>query len=128
MFWEVDQTRLFACCSADRLTNPPCCICAKVAPALVIEFFGGSHQTQVSFLDKIDQGNAGAGIAARDSNYQAQIRLDQLAAGPVIPGCRPLRQVDLFRMCQQAKATNVAQVTLKSILSPCCLFGCGDTG
>src|SRR5579859_4168442 len=111
----MDQSRLLACRATDSLANPPGRVSAEMTATPVIEFFGGAHQAQVAFLDQVDQGNAGAGVAARDGDDQAQIRLDQRATSHTVTGSGSLCKVYFFIVREQTQAANIVQVALKSI-------------
>ncbi len=88
-----------------------------MAAALIVELFGGAHQAEVSLLNQVDQGDAGACIAARDGNDQPQIRFDKFATRTLITRGGTACQCYLFLMRKQAETTDVMQITLKGILS-----------
>src|SRR2546421_6678930 len=73
MFRKVNESRLLTCCAADCLANPPSSIGPKMATALVVKLFRGTHQAEIALLNKIDEGNAGTCIATRDSDNESKI-------------------------------------------------------
>src|SRR5947209_3989819 len=115
----MDQARLIASGTAYCLANPPGGIGAKMATTAVVKFFGGMHQCQVSLLDEIYERDAGTGIAACNSNDQAQVCLDELVACQLISFGGLSRELNFLCMCEATKSTNVTQVALKSIFRTC---------
>ena len=62
----------------DRLADPPRRVGRKFEPAAIVELVDALHQTEVAFLNQVEQRQAAVQIALRDRYHQAQIRLHQL--------------------------------------------------
>src|SRR5579884_3564251 len=118
MLRQMDQARLFTRSRADSLTNPPGGIRSEMTTALVIKLLGGTHESQVAFLDQINKRDTRTGITTSDSDNQTEITLDQPAPRQFITGCGLTCQVYFFSMCEQSQSTNIAQVTLKCVFGP----------
>ena len=63
------------------MTDPPSGICGELVPAEVVELIDGFHQTDVAFLDQVQELESAIGVTLSDRNHQPEIRLDQLLFG-----------------------------------------------
>src|SRR5207244_4610379 len=99
--------------------NPPCGIGAKMTAAPVVKFLGCAHQPQIPLLDEVYERDTSTDVATRNSDDQAHIGLDQLAARLVIASGDLPRQVNFLRMREKAEWTDVTQVALKGVFRAC---------
>ncbi len=83
---DADGPRVVGDGARDGLANPPRGIRAELEAAAPVEFFDGTQEAQVAFLDEVDQRHAAVGVAAGDADHQPQVRLGQRGAGRVAFG------------------------------------------
>jgi hypothetical protein len=81
MDWQADGAALVGDRPGDRLANPPCGIRAELEAALVVELVGGLHQTDVAFLNQIEEGKPASDIALGHGDDQPEICLNQVSPG-----------------------------------------------
>ena len=65
----------------DGLTNPPSGVCRELIASTVFEFVHGAHQTDVAFLEKVQELHAAIGVLLGNGNHEAQVGLDHLGLG-----------------------------------------------
>ena len=85
---DADRAALVGDGAGDRLPDPPGGIGGEAEAAAVIIFLDGFHQSQVAFLDQVEEGDAAPEIFLGDADHQAGVGLDQVVAGinPVLNG------------------------------------------
>src|SRR5215469_10638162 len=113
----MNQARLLPSSAANRLANPPGSICAEVTATVPVKLLRSTHQTQITFLDEIDQGNTGIGVATGDSDDQTQIGLYQTLACPAVSRLGALGQNNLLLVREKRQAANIVQVALECIFA-----------
>ena len=71
-----------ACLIGDRsrygLSNPPSRVGREFVAAAVLEFIYRLHQSDIAFLNQVEELQAAIGVLFGDGNHEAQIRLDHL--------------------------------------------------
>src|SRR5208282_954712 len=78
---DADRTRLIGNRTGNGLANPPRGIRGKLVATAVFEFIDGLHQSDVAFLNQVEELQAAVGVFFGDRNHQAEVGLDQLALG-----------------------------------------------
>src|SRR5579862_1405251 len=78
---NADRARLIGDGASNRLPNPPRGVGRKFVAAAVFELVDGLHQSDVAFLNQVEELQAAVGIFFRDRNHEAQVGFDQLALG-----------------------------------------------
>ena len=73
----------------DALSNPPARIGGELEASGPVEFLDGLHQTQVSFLDQVGEGQAAVGVLLGDTHHESEIGsgedlFGELGIGPVL--------------------------------------------
>ncbi len=58
------------------MAHPPAGVGCKANAYRGIEVVDGVQQAQVAFLDQVQQGDAAAGVLARDADHKPQVRRD----------------------------------------------------
>ncbi len=76
---DADRAGLIGDCTRDRLANPPRCVGREFVSATPFEFIDGLHQTDVAFLNQIEELQAAICVFLGDRNDETQVGLDQLA-------------------------------------------------
>src|SRR5262249_25396282 len=61
----------------DRLADPPRRVRRELEALRVVELLDRAHETEVAFLDQVQEQHAATDISLRDRHDQAQVRLDQ---------------------------------------------------
>ena len=67
--------------ASDGLTNPPGGVGGEFVAAAPVEFIHAAHQTDVAFLNQIEEMHAAIGVFLGDGNDQAKIGLGQFLLG-----------------------------------------------
>src|SRR5580704_6824266 len=78
---DANRTRLIGNGTSNRLPNPPRGIGGKFIAAAVFEFVDGFHQSDVAFLNQVEELQAAVGVLFRNRNHEAEVGLGQLALG-----------------------------------------------
>ena len=63
----------------DRLPNPPRGICGELEAAPELKPVDRLHQTDVAFLDQIEERESASEVALRNRHDETQVPLDELA-------------------------------------------------
>ena len=113
MHRDTDGSCLIGNGTSDGLSDPPCCICGEFKAFMEVEFFNGFDQTQVTFLNQIQEQHTTANISFCDTYYQTQVCFCQFflrrfafRAAFFHFSC----QFDFFFCCQQRNFTDFFQV------------------
>ena len=145
MHRHANGTRLVSHGSGDGLTNPPRGIGGELKALLPVELLDGANQTEVAFLNQIQEQHATAGVTLSQRNHKSQIGFQQVVLGtPAIvrspleltlalevhlvgfgvqqvlgiqTGFDTLGQIDFLFRIQQAHTTDLRQVILDRISS-----------
>src|SRR5438067_2379300 len=115
----MNQAGLLSGCTTDGLANPPGGVGTEMTAPPVIKFLGCTHQAKISLLNKINERNSRTGVTTCNRDDETKVRFNELAPGSFITKSGSLRQVDFLCMGEQAQATYVTQIALKSIFSTC---------
>ncbi len=67
--------------SSDGLANPPRRVGGELEAFLPIEFLDGADQTEIAFLDQIEEQHAAAGVALGQRHHESQVGLQQVVLG-----------------------------------------------
>src|SRR5436190_14175237 len=79
---NADGPRLVGDCSGDRLANPPGCVGRKLVTTAPVKFLDALHQTEVSFLNQIEELQTAVLVLLGNRDDQAQVSLGQLMFRP----------------------------------------------
>jgi hypothetical protein len=60
------------------LADPPRCVCGELETFFVIEALDGPHETQVPFLDQVEDAETGTLVTTGNTDDQPQVALDEL--------------------------------------------------
>ena len=96
MHWESDHTRLIGEGPHNSVTNPPGGIGREARSPLRLEFLGGPHESEVSLLDEVRQGESAIEIAACNLYHEAKVRLDQPGPSFLIAGLNAAGEGDFL--------------------------------
>src|SRR5438445_633743 len=78
---DADRARLVGDRACDRLADPPGGIGRELVPAAVLELIDRLHQTDIAFLDQVEELQAAVGVWLGDRDDEAQVRLHHLFLG-----------------------------------------------
>ncbi len=78
---DADRAGLVRDCAGDRLADPPCRVCGELEAFAVVVFFNSLDETEVSFLDQVEEQHAAADIALRDGDNQTKVGLREPLLG-----------------------------------------------
>ena len=81
MHRDANGARLIRDGARDSLPHPPGGVSGKFVAAPVIEFVHRFHQSDVAFLDQVQELQPAIGVALSYGDHQTQVRLDQLLLG-----------------------------------------------
>src|SRR5437870_565034 len=87
---DADRARLVGDGSGNGLPDPPGGVRRELVAAAVLELVDGLHESDIAFLDQVQELQAAVGVLLCDRDDQAQVRLDHLLLG--------LRRLDLARL------------------------------
>ena len=73
VYGDTDGTSLVCDSAGDGLTDPPSCVGGELKALVVVKLFNGLDQTQIAFLNQIQEQQAAAYIALCNGNYQTQV-------------------------------------------------------
>src|SRR5439155_24566303 len=93
---HANRARLVRERSCDRLADPPRRIRRELEAFAVVELLGRANETDRSFLDQIEEGQALVAVLLGDRDHKTKIRLDHLLLRVVVAALDPLRQLDLL--------------------------------
>ena len=74
---DADRPRLVGDGTRDRLPDPPCRVGRELITTPPFELVDRLHQTDVAFLDKVEELQAAVGVFLGDRNNQPKVGLDQ---------------------------------------------------
>src|SRR6266702_8326244 len=77
----ANSTGLVSYSAGDRLTNPPRCVGAKLESLIWIEFFDGTQQASIAFLDKVQKVQTAATIALSNTDDKTHVGLSHFVLG-----------------------------------------------
>src|SRR5581483_2480329 len=76
---NTDGARLIGDGASDRLANPPSGVSRKLVTPSPFELIHGFHQTDIAFLNQIEELQTAVRIFLRDGNDQTEVRFNQFA-------------------------------------------------
>ena len=107
---NTNGSRLICDGSGDGLTNPPGCIGGEFITLCVIELVDRLNQTQVSFLNQIQERQSTIQISLCDADYQTQVAFTKLFLRFFIALLHTNRQFPLFICRQQGNLSDFLQI------------------
>ena len=128
---QADGARLIHDGAFDALTDPPGCVCREAKTALRIKFFQRVDQSQVAFLDQVEQLQAPAAVVLGDTHDQAQIVLDHLLARGEISLPHQACVAHFLLGAQKRVLTDVVEIELGDVVENVgrdIVFGSGFIG
>ena len=81
MDWDADGATLVCDCACYSLADPPRGISTEFMTAAIVEFFSGPDETDITFLDQIEEWNPAPHVFLCDANYQTRIGRNKVFAG-----------------------------------------------
>ena len=78
---DANGARLVGDSAGNGLADPPGRVGGELVAAAPLEFVHGLHQTDVAFLNQVEELKAAVGVFLGDGNDQAKIGLDQFFLG-----------------------------------------------
>ncbi len=81
MHRDADGARLIGDGTGDGLADPPRSVGGELVAAAVLELVYRLHQTDVAFLNQVQELQTAVGVLLGDGNHQAKVGFDQLALG-----------------------------------------------
>ena len=87
MYRNADRACLVSHRTGNGLPNPPRGVRREFVALCVIEFFDGADQTQVSFLNQVQEGHATTGVALSQAHHQTEVCLQQMVFGFTAVAC-----------------------------------------
>ena len=106
-------------CSAsagNRLLDPPRGIGRELEAHGVVELLDRSNQTEVPFLDEVEERNVGSGVVARDGHHEPQVRLDQFPLCRLVSLVLEAGELTFLRRGQQTPVADLADVELQGVV------------
>src|SRR5438552_3143268 len=79
---DADRPRLVGDGAGDGLANPPGGVGRELVAAAVLELVDRLHQSDVAFLDQVQELESTVGVLLRDRDDEAEVRLDHFLLGP----------------------------------------------
>src|SRR5829696_4599602 len=101
MNWKPNRAALVGNGARNGLSNPPGRVRREFEAALVVEFVGGLHETNVAFLDEIEEGETAPDVFLCNRNDKPQVRADQMGAGKL--AIKLVRVEHGSLLCRQAR-------------------------
>ena len=94
---DADSARLVGNRARDRLADPPSGVRRELIAAAIFELVHCLHQTDIAFLNQIQELQATIGVFLGNRDHQAQIGLDHFALGRAAGGLALVHAlVDVF--------------------------------
>src|SRR5258708_30377914 len=81
VYGDADGARLVGDRACDRWADPPDGIGRELVAAAILELIDRLHQTDIAFLDQIEELQPAVGVFLGDRDDEAQVRLHQLLLG-----------------------------------------------
>src|SRR5690606_8028782 len=78
---NTNRTALIGDGSGDRLSDPPGGVGAEFVPALVFEFLGRTNETDIAFLDQIEEGHPTTHVLLGNADHKTRVGGDQMVTG-----------------------------------------------
>ena len=119
MHRDTDGAGLIRNGAGDGLADPPRCIGGELEALGMVKLFNRFDQTQVTFLDQVQELHAAAHIALCNGNYQTQVGFAQalLGAFAVLAAFLDIQgQLHFLIGGQQGHAADLFQVNLNGVI------------
>src|SRR5690606_8838836 len=97
----------------NRLADPPHRVLDELHALVDVELPRGSDQTDVAFLDQIDQGDAAVLILFRNTDHETQVGTDEPLDRVLVAFTRTTTQLDLLLGRQQLVTADFPQVLIE---------------
>ena len=79
--WDSDRAGLVCDGPCDGLADPPSGVRGELEAAAIVEFLDRAHQSEIAFLDEVQERHPSIAITLRDRDHQSQVRLDEEILG-----------------------------------------------
>ena len=100
MYRDTDGSSLIRNRSSDRLTDPPGRIGRELIPASVFELIDRLHQTNIAFLDQVEELETAVGVFLGNRDHESEVRFHHLFLGAASSGFSHAHAaIDLFDFC-----------------------------
>ena len=77
--WEPDGAALISHSAGDRLTDPPGGVRRELEALGVVELLHRTDESEVAFLNQIEERHAAAGVALGQRHDESQVRFQEVA-------------------------------------------------
>ena len=102
MHRNADGTGLVCNCPGNCLANPPCCISREFIAFAVIKFFHSFDESQISFLNQIQELHAASHVLFGNAYYKTEICLGKTFFCQLVSQLHALCQFN-FLICGQKR-------------------------
>ena len=110
MHRNADRSGLVCDCPGDCLADPPCCIGTELVPFVVIKLFHRLDQTQVSFLDQVEEEHSTANVSFCYTYHKAEVSLGKLFLCILVSLLHTLCQLNLSLRTQKRNLPDLFQI------------------
>src|SRR3989304_1062827 len=97
------------------LTSPPRRVGGETEAALGVELFHRANQTEIAFLDEIEQRKAAVHVTAGYFDHEAQVAFDHALARLAVAFLRLARKKDLLLGGQQRRKTDLLKIDASGV-------------
>ena len=112
---QADRPPLVRERPGDRLADPPGRVGRQLEPELPVELLDRADETEISFLDQVQQRDAGLRVVPRDRHHESQVGLDELPLRRLVARVLAARQLPLLLGGQQPAVADRADVELQRV-------------
>ena len=113
---DTDSTGLVRDGTGDRLTDPPRCIRRELEALGVVELIHGLDESEVAFLDEVEELHTAADIALRDADDQSQVGLGQFLLRLFIALRNTDGEFDLLFRREQGDPADLFEIDLDGVV------------
>ena len=113
---DADRACLVRNGAGDGLTDPPGRVGGKLVAFGVIKLLHSLDETEVAFLNQVEEQHPASDIALGDGHHKAQVRLGHTALRLFVALTHLSRQLDLFLRRQQRDLADLLQVHAHRII------------
>src|SRR3989449_2286162 len=107
---DTDRPGLIGQGPGNCLPDPPRGVRAELVSLAPVKLFDRADQTQVAFLNEVQEQHAAAHVLLGDADHQAQVRLDEAALGFLVALLHALGQIDLLLGGEQCDLPDLLEV------------------
>ena len=110
MYRDTDGPCLVSDRSCDGLSDPPCRICRELVALCVVELLDSLDKSEISLLDKIEEGQTSVEVSASDADYESQVGFAELLLGFFISLLDPDGKLALFFCSKQRDLADLLEI------------------